>query len=304
VKDELVERLRAAFARPEHWVAQTHGVPAARAQVLLREHVVRRLDEALTRAGARALVVKGEALARTVYPEPWMRFMTDIDLVLPDEDERGVARELLAAGFERDLAPVGRQHSLAALDETRFILPIGDGAFVVEVHGGLDKVVRRSIDFVPVMQRAELLGDSLLLPTNVDQILMVVLHAATSDFDHAHCWLDLHLLLGTSFSLPDLLERAERWELRTALYVAMNALRHAGSERVPDALLEHCRPGPLRRRALKRYFAPDRFPMHAGGRPYGISWAIRQVPLRDDTLKWMRGCARYGAIRVIERITS
>ncbi len=301
MRDELVERLRTALVRPEHWATQTYGAHAARAQSLLREHVVRCLDEALACAGVRALVVKGEALARTVYPEHWMRFMSDIDLLVPTVDHERVLSALLAAGFERAPEPRDRPHSLSMFHETCLLLPVGEGAFCVEVHTALDKIVRRRIDIDGVMQRATQLG-SLLLPSNEDQLLMVVLHAATADFDHAFAWLDMHLLLGAPLALPDVVARAEAWELCTALFVAMHALRGVGSDRVPNMLLETSRPGAWRRRLLDRSFDLDRFPMHGGARPDGLWWAVRQLPLRDDSARWLMGCAGYGVVRVLERV--
>ena len=71
------ERLRQSFARPQHWVETSIGAAAGRAQALLREHVVRTLDRARSARDLRALLVKGEALARDVYPEPWMRSMSE-----------------------------------------------------------------------------------------------------------------------------------------------------------------------------------------------------------------------------------
>ena len=302
VRVDDVPHLRRAFERPEHWAEHSIGVNAARAQALLREHVVSRLDAALSAAKLRALLVKGEALARTVYPQPWMRCMSDIDLLVLDADVRDVRAALPDAGFVRVSDPEGRARSIGSVFETSFALPVGEGAFTVEVHNGLDKLVRRSVDVAAMIDRADALGDALLLPSNEDQFLLVVLHAAASDFDHALGWLDLHVLLGTPLDLGAVVERADVWALRTALFVAMKNLRAAGSSRVPDQLVDAYRPSWLRERLLARFFDMDQFPMRPGARPDGVAWAARQLPLRDDTWRWLAGCGRYGVLRLFDRV--
>lgn len=302
VRVDDVPHLRRAFERPEHWAEHSIGVHAARAQALLREHVVSRLDAALSREQLRAVLVKGEALARTVYPQPWMRCMSDIDLLVPDADLLAVNAVLTEGGFERVADPAGRTRSFGAVNETAYTLAVGQGAFTVEVHAGLDKLVRRNVDVAAIVARADQLGDALFVPATEDQFLLVVLHAAASDFDHVVGWLDLHLLLGAPLDLDQLMRRAEAWDLRTALYVAMMSLRAAGSQRVPERLIAGNRPSWLRRRLLAQWFDAEQFPMRPGARADGLAWAARQLPLRDDTWRWLAGCGRYGVLRVLDRL--
>ncbi|MCC6173988.1 MAG: nucleotidyltransferase family protein [Chloroflexi bacterium] len=65
-----------------------------------------RLDAALARilpeleaAAVLTIVLKGPALARSIYPEPLLRSYSDIDLVVRERDEAAAARVLVAAGF-------------------------------------------------------------------------------------------------------------------------------------------------------------------------------------------------------------
>jgi hypothetical protein len=62
-------------------------------QVQMR--ILRDLLAAYAAAGIQALVVKGAALAHLVYPEPALRPMSDLDILVP-ETELGRAREVLA----------------------------------------------------------------------------------------------------------------------------------------------------------------------------------------------------------------
>lgn len=295
---EEVARLRGAFESPERWVEDR---PTAQAAALLREHVIARIDAALAGARVTALVVKGAALAQTVYPEPWMRPMSDVDLLVADAHLERAITALAGAGFAVDPRPADRRLSYPVFNEVMLSYPVGPGSLLVELHTSLDKVVRRSIDLPAIAARSRPWTSALSLPALEDQLLIVVLHAATADFDHAVAWLDLHRLFGADPDLDVVLARAAAWSLMTPLYVAARALSDAGSDRVPPTLSSRCRPNGLRELALKRYFDLGRFPLHAGNRPDGLPWATRQTVLRDDTLRWLAGCARYAATRAAER---
>lgn len=227
--------------------------------------------------------------------------MGDIDVLVAEDDAPVVLAALSDGGFERVSVGHHRPRTQTALNETIFELPVGRGAFVVEVHTALDKVFPRSIPYADVMIRSSEATARLRVPSREDHLLMVALHAAVADFDHPVGWLDLHLLLAGPLDFELIAQRANDWELSTALYVALHGLRRAGSDRVPPQLLEAVRPGILRRAWLRRYFDHRHFPMHAGDRAMGLSWAWRQTALRDDTWRWLIGCGRYGGLRVLER---
>src|SRR4051794_7149722 len=72
--------------------------PSAHAEALLRAHVLAQLAIALRDAAAPALLVKGAALALTVYPSPASRPMADIDLLVRRADRHRILAALTAAG--------------------------------------------------------------------------------------------------------------------------------------------------------------------------------------------------------------
>lgn len=71
-----------------------------------RDEAARVLD-ALTRAGVKALVFKGTALAYTCYPEPALRPRLDTDLLIRREDVHAAARAFERLGCVRTLRPAG-----------------------------------------------------------------------------------------------------------------------------------------------------------------------------------------------------
>jgi hypothetical protein len=293
------ERLRAAFEDPARWISDVH---AARAAALLRAHVVERIDAAVGAVGVKALVVKGEALARSAYPAPWMRPMGDIDLLVLDRDRAAVERALAAAGFAPDPPPAGRPLSGRFFDETNFALRVGPGAFAVEVHGSLDKLTPRPMPLSELLARARPLSGSLLAPAPEDHLLLVAVHAAVSDLAHPIAFLDLERLLRGGIDGSTLAERAARYRAATAVFVALATLRALGSTSVPDALLARLAPGPVRRRAIDVFYRVGRYPAHAPEPELGWRWALRQATLRDDTARWLGAVARYGAARLAEEL--
>jgi hypothetical protein len=84
--DELLDRHRSAMA-----------VALAIEQRLLR------ISAAFDKAGIRAVVIKGPAVAHTVYLNPSMRPFGDLDLLVSTGDWPGACEMLAANGYRRDL---------------------------------------------------------------------------------------------------------------------------------------------------------------------------------------------------------
>lgn len=57
------------------------------------------LIEVLHRQGIPLLLLKGIALARTIYPAAWMREMVDVDVMVPRQQVEAAANALRSAGF-------------------------------------------------------------------------------------------------------------------------------------------------------------------------------------------------------------
>jgi hypothetical protein len=79
-------------------------------QARVRQAVLHELISPLATEGVSPLVIKGAALCHTLYPDPALRPMRDIDLLLaPDQAER--AQQIaLAAGFDRHGTPTPDDH--------------------------------------------------------------------------------------------------------------------------------------------------------------------------------------------------
>ena len=266
----------------------------ARAEALLRAHVLRRVMTLLAAENLVALLVKGAALALTVYPDPATRRMSDVDLLVRRADRDRIVAALVRGGFERRSIE-HRPASDALIGETLLVARSGSMKTLVEVHTSLDKVAARPVDLGAIFERALPAPGlpSLAIPAPEDHALLIALHAAGHDFHHPVAFLDLELLLRAGLDLAVVEERARAWRLRAVMFATLATLRDLGSREVSPDLVARFDPGPIRRAAMRR--------AAASGGALGLAWIARQTPLRDDLAGWAIGLARYGAARVADR---
>ncbi len=106
----IAARLDDGAAGLPAWLADAARA-AARAEVALdlaRRPMVVEAVEALDRAGAVPLLLKGEALAHTHYTATWQRPRADTDLLVAPGAERAADATLVALGYRRQLQLPGR----------------------------------------------------------------------------------------------------------------------------------------------------------------------------------------------------
>ncbi len=262
---------------------------------MFRAHVLAKVARLLTDAGVDALLVKGAALALTVYEEPAARLMSDIDMLVREGESDRVVAALVAGGCEVRPEP-GRRYSAPLLGETGVFVRAGAMTELVEVHTTLDKVVTRPIDMASLFARAAPAPalPGLFVPAAEDHALLIALHAASHDFAHPVGFLDLELLLRRGLDARVLVDRAREWRLSAVMFAMLSAMRQLGAASVDDALVAAFDPGPLRRAILGGKAA------RGVSRP-GLGWIVAQTPLRDDPLKWIVGVGRYAVARARDR---
>ncbi len=106
-------------------------------QVLRAGRQIKKVIEALEAEGIRVILLKGPALARTVYPAAAMRQGSDIDLLISYEDIKRCERVMAALGYTCHLKT--SEHSPHTAHHQNFY-PAAEGAgpFVIEAHWRLD----------------------------------------------------------------------------------------------------------------------------------------------------------------------
>lgn len=277
--------------------------PSAHAEALLRAHVLAQVASALRDVAAPTLLVKGAALALTVYPSPASRPMQDIDLLVRRADRDRVLAALTAAGGIVHESP-DRPLTAEFLGETAVMMHAGSTSFLVEIHTSLDKLVPRPIDEAGLFARAlpapSLPG--LLVPSAEDHALLIALHAAGHELRHAVALLDLELLFRHGIDFDTLVRRASEWRLTTVMHAMMTALHALGAASVTPAHVAAFDPGPLRRLLVERVHDPAAALDPPRSSALGLPWIIRQIPLRDDLAAYGLGLGRYAAARATERL--
>lgn len=295
-REALRAAIRASGERPR-------PDPRAQAAYVLRMHLLERIDGALRAAGLRALLVKGAALAHTVYATPWARDMVDVDLIAPTGALDRVVAALAASGLAAQTREGERPWSGRAFGEAVLTARFGGASLLVEVHAHLDKVVPRPVDHAAIFRRARTLDGlpALLAPSLEDHLLLVALHLAASELRHPVAFVDLERILRAGPDLEAVAKRAHAFRLATATWMALVTLRALGSEVVPAGLVRALRPSPLRRAAIARHYRIGHYPAAKGPFRLGWPWIVRQTALRDDVGAWLAGVARYAALRGAER---
>jgi len=237
-------------------------------------HLEQRLGEslaALARERVEAMLLKGAALALTVYGSFVRRPMSDLDLLLRGGAEvAGRARAtLLAAGWvTTDLEQLqeffeGHQH-LPALEDAR-----GTGV-QLELHTALffdghpftlspEDMWSRATPIIAFGQRTS-------VPSVHDQVLHLSIHFAWSHMMATGAWRafrDLHTLLGTGAIVwDDFVALARSSRGGSCCYWTFRLARELSGVRVPDAVLDALEPPipAFALRRLERHFAANLFP--------------------------------------------
>jgi len=215
IPSEVAEGLRSAY------------LETAVRNALILKHSARAIT-ALAAAGIEAIPLKGLHLCRFVYPEPALRGMADVDLLLRRDRLAEAERIFVEQGFGPLPRPdldefCGWSNHLAKL--------IKQGEPVYELHWHVERPLSSfEIDLDGLWARstpAELEGAPVRTLAAEDLFHHVALHGAYHHSFQRSAFrmiVDLHAILaarGASFDWPALVERANAWGTARYLFVAL-----------------------------------------------------------------------------------
>ena len=179
--------------------ALTPRVRAAATRDIFIQRDMQVVLEALATAGVRALVIKGSALAYSVYPSPWLRPRTDTDLLVSYGDVAAATQALESCGYARSDALtsgtlVSHQIAFERVDAH-------DVHHVVDLHWKIvnPQILADSLPFEDLWQTAQpapSLGPAARVPSTVASIALGCVHRLAHHQGHDRLvWLfDLRLL--------------------------------------------------------------------------------------------------------------
>lgn len=197
---------------------------------LRRSHELRQILSALHSSGITPTLLKGAALAHTVYPSPACRSMVDFDLWLENEEiiEAQAVFEKLGYRIKHD--PTRTLAFQRHYEGELVLISPHDGRTTVELHWGafVGEWTRRTttVDRVAVNERrysANINGHPVHLLAPEDAFLQIVLHAAIHHQMSRHplrSLLDLVLLLQHGVDLVTVSRQAREWRIeRVTSYI-------------------------------------------------------------------------------------
>jgi hypothetical protein len=167
------------------------------------------------------VLLKGSDYAQRLYPDPVLRPMQDIDILVPAVRIDAVCDRLLAAGLTRQPA-FGASRDPAHHERVFF-----HGRILVEVHQSFIQRPRHRVDYEGLWQRCvplEVDGRRVLRLDDVDALVYHALSMAIDQFNARLVrYVDLWLLLARRSDIAmAAAERARDWRTARALYGALS----------------------------------------------------------------------------------
>jgi hypothetical protein len=221
------------------------------------------IGPAMAARGLQPALLKGAALALSVYPGTAQRTMSDIDVLLPDEMMETAVQVMVALGYrhyEKGERPLALQEM--ARGEIPFYDPHGR---LVELHWspfpGWWVQRTTAIDDAAIWQRVEPLYPPFRQLDPEDTVIHVAVHLAVN---HHFCASAVRGLLDIAFTADKrpvdwamVAARAREWRVSVAVYTALElAAQLVGAPGTAGAL-ERLRPSSPRRWLIRRLVTPQ-----------------------------------------------
>ena len=215
---------------------------------LLRGRELQRILTALDTAGVLTVLVKGSALAWTLYPDPALRSRFDTDLFIRREDAGAAGQVMTSLGYRRPAQVTGE----LVMHQVDYLRTDAAGVrHVFDVHWKLSN--RQAV--ADVLSFDEVMGASVAIegldgagrcPSHVHSLVLACVHrVAHHSGDERLIWLyDIHLLAqALSAEESDALVALSRDRSVTLICAdGLLAARRAFGTSLPDGLMERLTP--------------------------------------------------------------
>jgi hypothetical protein len=245
-------------------VQHTYRTSAIHMALMYRN--IRKVLAQLAESGMDYMVVKGPALAYTVYPDPALRAFNDLDLVVRERDWAAMHRLLVGMGFrqEEDLPqPPPKLVSQAVLYESKYRHQ--GMRLMVEVHyDDLLNAGLASRDVEGFWQRAVRI-DVEGLPVKVlsleDQLIHLCAHAHYHGYTRLNCFSDMAFIVRDQAAQLDwerLLQTVRIEEAQVGVYYSLRFLNQLLGVGVPEGVLAALQPDRFRRWWHERYLPQEK----------------------------------------------
>lgn len=249
---------------PSTLPSTTASYDTAVRNMLLYGELMRAL-RALLGAGIPVIVLKGAALADTIYPSIASRPMSDIDLLIRRAERERAVAALEAAGFHswRFERPRFSPFDIQMTNE----IPLRRGErHMVELHWEIAPIVPlrlAALDNEALWQEARpfaIGGVSALQLSTRDTLLHICLHLAGHGYLHDNGFQDIRRLLQAENPFPweQFVQRAQQFRLTAVCYFALDALTETPDVAIPSQVLATLRRPAWQRRLVRLIADPRR----------------------------------------------
>ncbi len=211
----------------ERWQAERAALTAAYHRAHAGHALFRReaafVFETLQAAGVRVVPIKGIFVAERCYPEPAVRVLSDIDVLVDDVDRAAAALVRRGASYGARPAAV-RAWQRQAGHEVALGLP-PRGQTLVELHWRLypEQHAEAARALLAAARPGRCAGVAVPVPQDADQFLVSAHHLVTmfgGEMPLLRWWLDLERLTPLVGPFPTLIARAAAWNDLLPLAIA------------------------------------------------------------------------------------
>ncbi|MFQ5610873.1 MAG: nucleotidyltransferase family protein [Anaerolineae bacterium] len=234
--------------------------------------------------GLECLVIKGPAVACTVYPHPTLRFFTDLDLVVRERDLVAAHRLLVEIGFnpqQDQPPPPAKLVPQAVLHHLSYLQP--QTGLMVEVHyddllnAGL---VSRDLDgFWMRARRIAIENVPVKVLSPEDQLIHLCAHAHAHGYSRLNWFSDLAFILRERAGQLDwdhVIETLHLEEAQVSGYYTLYFLERLLGVAAPRGVLDALRPDRFRRWWHTRLL-PEAQVLSL--QPTGLAFGLHVIPL-------------------------
>ena len=235
-----------------------------------------------------AVLLKGAVLGWLIYPDPLLRPMNDIDILLPKKQMDDAEAALMGLGYQKVSMFEGRPVSEREYHERayyRYLVP-GKVVQLIELHSGFSQSFRFNVPYTDVLQRAQPFeqgGPGAYRLDENDQLIHLAIHLACMKFQGPlkHL-LDIHLWIDNkAINWDSIIPRATDWGAATSLCQSLWLSRQVFGTAIPEHVLERLGAQGLRGRLLKWWHTPRNGQMTRWSVSPSLVQVMTQLPLLD-----------------------
>jgi len=246
-------------------VQQAYRISTIRMALMYRN--IGKVLAQLAESGVDYMVVKGPALAYTVYPDPALRAFNDLDLLVREQDWSAMHRLLVQMEFKPEedqpqpppkLVPQAVLYELKYRHpETRWLLVevhyddlLNAGLASRDVAGFWQRAIRVDVEGVPVK--------ALSLE---DQLIHLCAHAHYHGYTRLNCFSDMAFIVRDHAAQLDwerLLQTVRIEEAQVGVYYSLHFLDQLLGVSVPEDVMAALRPDRFRRWWHERYLPEEK----------------------------------------------